>query len=98
MSVAENNDSPFDDRRIPIARFLCNAASMVERSDAVVAKAKELGRLGLKPKDALHVACAIKAGCDFFLTTDDQLARRRVDGIEIINPIDFIRVREAELK
>jgi len=27
-------------------------------------------------KDAAHLACAIKAGCDYFITTDDKLIKK----------------------
>ena len=30
-------------------------------------------KTGIKAKDACHVACAISASCDYFLTTDDRL-------------------------
>ncbi len=44
------------------------------RVDAGVEKrALELKRVGLKPLDALHVACAEKARAEVLLTTDDNL-------------------------
>ncbi|MFZ3091880.1 MAG: PIN domain-containing protein [Nitrospirota bacterium] len=30
---------------------------------------------GVKPRDALHIACALEAGADYFLTCDDKLIR-----------------------
>ena len=33
-------------------------------------------QLGIKPFDALHVACAVVAGSDLFVTTDDILLRK----------------------
>jgi predicted nucleic acid-binding protein len=96
MSVTENNDNPFEDKRIPISEFFSNATSLVEPSDTITQTAKELVTHGLKPKDAIHAACAIESGCDYFLTTDDKLARFKDRRITIINPIDFIRMKEAE--
>lgn len=41
-----------------------------------LAQADSLVALGLKTVDALHVACAIETGCDYFVTTDDLLLKR----------------------
>ena len=41
-----------------------------------------------------HVACAIYAGCDYFLSTDKRLLKYTSDKIKIMNPIDFIREME----
>ena len=48
-------------------------------------------KTGVKMKDAYHVACAIHASCDCFLTTDDRILKYHTDEIEIINPVDFVR-------
>jgi len=49
---------------------------------------------GIKPKDALHIACAIKSGCEYFITTDNRLTNKTIPNIKIINPIDFVRETE----
>jgi predicted nucleic acid-binding protein len=46
----------------------------------------------LKSKDALHVACAIEAGADDFITTDDRIIRK-LEGfsqVTVVDPIAFI--------
>jgi predicted nucleic acid-binding protein len=50
----------------------------------------------LKPKDALHAACAEAARADFIVTTDDRFLKRyrecRDDGaVVIVNPVDLYR-------
>jgi predicted nucleic acid-binding protein len=45
----------------------------------------------IKQKDAIHIACAIKAECGFFLTTDRNILNKNIPEIKLINPIDFIR-------
>jgi predicted nucleic acid-binding protein len=52
-------------------------------------------KMGLKNKDALHIACALKGKCDYFLTTDKGVLNRHIDVMTIINPMDFIRRLEA---
>lgn len=46
---------------------------------------------GVKPKDALHVACAIAGGSDYFVTTDDKLLKRMLNEPQVaaIGPIDL---------
>lgn len=51
---------------------------------------------GIKQKDAFHVASAIYAGCDFFLTTDDRLLKYQCKEIQIVTPCEFVRRLEAE--
>ena len=48
--------------------------------------------LGVKSKDALHVACAVDAKCDYFLTTDDRILKKlkNFEDIAVINPLSFI--------
>ncbi len=52
----------------------------------------------LKPRDALHVACAEFAACDYFVTRDDVVIQRLARQnrilelkVEAINPVEFIR-------
>lgn len=52
----------------------------------------------IKPRDALHVACAETVRCDYFVTCDDDLVRtvrtrRRASKLRVIatNPVEFIR-------
>jgi predicted nucleic acid-binding protein len=94
MSISENNDNPFEDRRIPIKEFLRNRQTHIEYSEEIVNKAVEISSLRTEPKDSLHIACAIAAGCDFFITTDDRLLKLNIDEITIINPVDFIKIKE----
>jgi len=56
---------------------------------------KQLMKLGLKNKDALHLACAIKGKCEYFLTTDKGILNKQITGITVINPVDFVRKLEV---
>ena len=55
--------------------------------------AEALSKIGVKPMDALHVACAIEAQAECFLTTDNALLRKmsKHDKIRVVDPVDFIR-------
>ena len=42
---------------------------------------------GIRPPDAIQLACAATAGVDMFFTNDDQLARKQIQGIQFIVPL-----------
>ena len=44
-------------------------------SEADRERGRELQRLGYKGIDAMHIACAERAGADVFLTTDDNILK-----------------------
>jgi len=52
---------------------------------------------GIRHKDALHIACAIKAQCGYFLTTDKKVFKKKVEGIALLNPLDYIRQVEGRV-
>ncbi len=43
--------------------------------------------------DSLHIACAVFAKAEYFLTTDDKVIKKAntLTGIKITDPIDFIK-------
>ncbi len=59
----------------------------------ILTKANILREVGLRNKDTLHIACAIAAKCDFFVTTDDVILKKTVgfEDIRVIDPPSFIR-------
>jgi predicted nucleic acid-binding protein len=64
----------------------------IEENIQVLETAKELILLGLKSKDALHIACAIEGHCDYFLTTDDKVLSilKNYNKITVVNPLNII--------
>jgi predicted nucleic acid-binding protein len=58
----------------------------------IINRAKSIQELSIKSKDALHIACAIKANADYFITTDDIILKKlkNFDEITVINPLRFI--------
>jgi len=54
-----------------------------------------IAKKNIKPKDSLHLSCAVKARCGFFITTDTKILNKSVENIVIIDPIDFIKRMEA---
>ncbi len=56
---------------------------------------KEAISSGVKDVDSAHVAAAIVAGCDYFITTDDRILKYRTDRIKIVPPIQFLTENEV---
>jgi predicted nucleic acid-binding protein len=88
----ENHVNPFEVRRKLIARWKNEAVADIEETEAIVLQAREIAGRGLRVLDALHVACAIAAGCDFFITTDDVIVKKMRGFTDILamNPARFI--------
>lgn len=95
----ENSDNSYKMRRNSIAEFVTTETSVyvdVSHYEELAVMASEIMDTGIKYKDACHVACAIYAGCDFFVSTDVRLLKYKNDKIMMLNPIDFLEKLEVE--
>ena len=93
----ENSENPFEERKETIQIWKKIAVIDCEANAEIIKLAEKMQKAGLKSKDALHVASAIYAGCKCFITTDARVLNKDIEGINVINPIDFIREMEAEI-
>ena len=91
MLEYENGDNPYDDRREQIALWENIANIIVAPAQHILTQAKSIERLGIKTKDAMHIACALYAKADYFITTDKKLLNKTVQGIIVLNPMEFVR-------
>ena len=94
----ENLQCPSKQRREHVAQFLKSYTSNyinVASAEIVAAKAEKFISAGIKQKDAYHLASAILAECDYFLSVDDRLLKYNADEIIMINPVDFLKILEA---
>jgi predicted nucleic acid-binding protein len=87
----ENNANPFEEVKSKIAEWKRLASVDCDYSDVIAQKAAAYMKLGLRQMDASHIACAVFAGADYFITTDKKILNKSIKDIKIINPIDFIR-------
>lgn len=89
----ENNKNPYKERKYRIEIWRKYAKIDVQESKELLKMAESLSRKGLKKIDSLHIACAVLAKCDYFLTTDDNILKisKRIDNININDPIGFIK-------
>jgi len=90
----ENEINPFEEKKKAIRPWAKIADNYCSSSDEIVSAGNEIMGNGVKSRDALHIACAIKSGCDYFITTDKGLLNKNIANIIIIDPIDFVRVTE----
>jgi predicted nucleic acid-binding protein len=89
----ENAANPFEERRTTISGWRQFATRDIEETAMILQSANRLAGMGLKAKDALHIACAIAGECTYFVTTDDDILKRRLDvhDITLIDPTAFVR-------
>ena len=86
----ENSRNPQPERRRWTTRLLQLAQTTQPLTTTIQQRAAHLEVQGLKPLDALHVACAEAARADYLLTCDDRLPRRYHRPIPVLNPVQFI--------
>jgi len=91
----ENNGNPYEEKQKAISPWKAIANEYCPSSHEILSAGTTYMGYGIKAKDALHLACAVESNCDYFITTDKKLLNKNIDGIRIINPIDFIRETEG---
>jgi len=95
MLEYENSQNPFDIRKDSIIKWKELSETEVLENERILQVAESLLKKGIKAKDAIHIACAYEAECDYFLTTDIGILKKKIDIIKVVNPIDFIRETEG---
>ena len=86
----ENNDNPYRDKKGRIAAWESIAKETVVLNEKIGGIANDLLKIHIKPKDALHIACAIYANASYFITTDKRLYNKPIDGVKIVGPVNFL--------
>lgn len=86
-------NSPFIDWKRAIIQFIDKYADYivdVDRKNLIEERAQDIMSTGIKFKDACHVASAIFAGCDYFISTDKRLLRYKSEEIKLVSPVEFL--------
>lgn len=92
MLYYECSKIPDDARRENIEDYIKRYAVIHvgdDRRALIEGMADGIMQTGVKFKDACHVASAIYARCDYFISTDKRLLKYRSPLIEVLSPIDF---------
>ncbi|MEH1824146.1 MAG: PIN domain-containing protein [Nostoc sp.] len=87
----ENSRNPFLVNQQSMERYLQIAALRVLVDENIRVRGEQLEQQGIKPIDALHVACAEASQSNYFITCDRRLINRCQDlSLLVINPTNFI--------
>lgn len=92
----ENAANPFEERRAAVSSWKKRSVVDISETPALLEYSKTLAALGISSKDSLHVACAVEADCDYFVTTDDILLKKLASHtrIKAVDPTAFVRGTE----
>ncbi len=94
----ENDNNRSIQKKTLISRFMKEYSSFYVsnlREPEIRQIASSIMQTGVKEKDAYHVACAVLAECDYFISTDDRLLKYHSDMIALVSPGEFIRRTEG---
>lgn len=90
---AEAAENPSVYKRDAILQFIDQYAkeyiSSESKSDVLII-ADEIMQTGIKAFDAAHIACALLAKCDYFITTDKRILKYQTKRLQLVNPVSFI--------
>lgn len=86
---------PDDDKRQKVRILSSLLHSHIAIDNKIERRAIELERLGFRPFDALHLACAERGNADVLLTTDDKLLNHALQNRDILkmrieNPVRWL--------
>ena len=91
----EMSRTPHPQRKTFATEVLSSAKTYITFTKAVIDLAKTLEQHGIKPLDALHVACASTAEVHYFCTCDDRLIKRLKTGphlaCTVVTPLELIQ-------
>lgn len=89
----ENDKNPFPERHLSISEWKNIACIGIEESEEILNKSESYFKIGVKPMDAIHLACAVFTSCKYFLTTDNGIIKKAksINDIKILNPIEFVK-------
>ena len=93
----EIDNMPFPMRKNSIMSFVEAHSSIhigPNMKSSAIEHAHVIMKSGIRYKDACHIASAILAQCQYFITTDKRVLRFVSEDIKTINPIDFVRETE----
>ncbi len=97
MIEYENSLNPFDDVKLEIDMASSLANKIITHNEEIYHVAKKFEPKGIKPRDALHLACALKGKADYFITCDDKIVKKASAlgiSLNVRNPIRFIEEME----
>jgi predicted nucleic-acid-binding protein len=86
----ENSRNIFESKKSAISQWEALSSQFVGASPNIVFLAEQIVATGIKAFDALHIACAIVAGCDYCITVDKRMEKYNDNRIVMCNPMTFL--------
>jgi len=90
----ESDANPYPRRKKSVQAWKSFAITDVEESEALLALMESFEKRRLKSCDALHLAAAVVASADFFITVDRGILNKPIHEIRVVNPEQFVRYCE----
>lgn len=90
----ENSKNPYEERKFRIRGWAKYALINIKENAEIIKRTNLLNQKGFRKLDSLHIACAITAKCDYFLSTDDKILNlsKTLEGkIKVSDLIVFIK-------
>jgi predicted nucleic acid-binding protein len=89
----ENSKNPYQERKERIRGWRQYAINDIREDSELINIANSINSKGVQKIDSLHLACAISAHCEYFLTTDDKILQHSnsIEDIKVSDPIGFIK-------
>ena len=100
MLHSENMENLSLDKILSIAAWEDIAQEYCYATNDLLDAAKKYMTKGLKHKDSIHLACAVKHGCNYLITTDRKFTNKNdsFQEIEILNPMAFLLKEDCYAK
>ena len=89
----ECGNNPYEMRRNAIFDLIDKntyAYVGIEHRMAIEEKAAEIMKTGIKYKGACHLASAIYAKCEYFISTDVRLLKYKSNEVKMVTPFEFV--------
>ena len=93
LSDMPHDEFKFWERKEKIAPWVLGACAYVVTTPDIETRAEYFETLGVKASDAIHLASAESADCDWFFTVDDGILKKvdRVGKMRVANPLEYIQ-------
>ena len=93
MLANEVEESKFWERKEKIFSWMSGACVYVPATFEIETRAEDFVALGIKASDAIHLASAESADCDWFFTVDDGILKKidRIGKMRVANPLAYIQ-------
>ena len=87
----ENDANPYPRRRKSVRTWQSFAKIDVEESEELLLLMESFEQREIKSHDALHLAAAVVAPADFFITVDHGILKKSITEIRVMSPEKFVR-------